>query len=124
MIPAFRFGLGAVLGTGNQRMPWIHLVDATGLVLHALDSPAMDGPVNVVAPQAVTNREFVRTLAEAVGRRVHFRAPAWGLRLALGQMSEIMLHSQYVVPKCALDSGYQFSFPNLAGCLKDVLAAM
>ena len=124
MIPAFRWGLGAVLGSGEQRMPWVHLTDATGLILHALDNPSLDGPVNVVAPESVTNREFARTLAGAVDRRVRFRVPGWILRLALGQMSQVMLFSQHVTPARSLDSGYTFQFPSLKDCIEDVLSPL
>ncbi|MBB6577688.1 uncharacterized protein (TIGR01777 family) [Comamonas odontotermitis] len=114
---AARCGLGAVLGGGLQPMPWIHLDDAVGLVCHALAEPALRGPLNAVAPQAVSQGQFARCLSGAVGRPQWLRVPGWPLRLLLGEMSELLLCGQNVVPAQALRSGYRFRYASLASAL-------
>ena len=114
---AARCGLGAVLGGGLQPMPWIHLDDAVGLVCHALAEPALHGPLNAVAPQAVTQGQFARRLSATVGRPQWLRVPGWPLRLLLGEMSELLLCGQNVVPAQALRSGYRFRYASLAAAL-------
>ncbi|WP_051302971.1 TIGR01777 family oxidoreductase [Comamonas composti] len=114
---AARMGLSAVLAGGRQPMPWIHLDDAVGLICHALTESALHGPLNAVAPQAVTQQQFARALATAVQRPQWLSLPAWPLKLALGEMSELLLSGQNVVPAAALRSGYRFRHPFLAPAL-------
>jgi len=123
MLPFFRLRLGAILGSGDQWMPWVHIADTIGLILHALREPAIDGPLNVVAPQQVTNEQITRALAATLHRRVHLHVPRFLLRLAMGQMAGLLLASQYVLPEVAMHTGYQFRFPDIDGCLEDVLAS-
>lgn len=110
-----RFGLGAVLGSGRQPAPWIHLDDAIGLIRFALAGDALGGPVNAVAPQTLTQAEFARALAASFGRRVRLRMPYAPMRLALGEMAELLLEGQNAVPAAALAAGYRFLHPTLAG---------
>jgi len=121
-LPVFRRGLGAVIGSGKQWMPWVHVADAVGLILHAAREASVEGPLNAVAPQAVTNAEFSNALGQALGRRVRLRVPSWVLRLRFGQMASLMLASQRVAPEVAVRTGYGFQFPELVDCLEDVLA--
>ena len=114
---AARCGLGAVLGSGSQPMPWIHVDDAVGLMCHALTEPALHGALNAVAPQAVTQAQFARGLSAAVQRPLWLRMPAWPLRLALGEMSELLLCGQQVVPAVALRSAYRFRHASLNSAL-------
>jgi uncharacterized protein (TIGR01777 family) len=111
---AARLGLGTVLGTGRQPAPWLHIDDAVGLVRHAIDTPAVSGAVNAVAPEACTQAGFARTMAAAFGRRVWLRMPAAPLRLLGGEMMSLMLEGQAVAPAAALRSGYRFAHPSLA----------
>lgn len=122
LLPSFRWGLGATMGSGRQWMPWVHVADAIGLILHALRTPAIDGPLNVAAPNPATNAEFTRAFARALRRHARLRVPRWMLRLALGEMASMMLASQRVAPETALRTGYAFRFPDLADCLEDVLS--
>jgi uncharacterized protein (TIGR01777 family) len=108
-----RFGLGAVLGTGRQAAPWIHLDDATSLIRFSLDEAALAGPVNAVAPDTRPQAGFARAMAASFGRRVRLRVPAAPLRCALGEMSELLLEGQNVVPSAALAAGFRFRFPTL-----------
>lgn len=110
-----RLGLGAVLGSGRQPAPWIHLDDAVGLVRLALGDAALAGPVNAVAPETRPQADFARALAASFGRRVRLRVPHAALRFALGEMAELLLEGQNAVPAAALRAGYRFRFPTLAG---------
>lgn len=119
MLPIFKLGLGGPLGNGRAWMPWIHLDDIVGLLLHAAAHDEIRGPMNAVGPQPVTNREFTKTLASVVRRPAIFPAPGLGLRLALGEFAQVLLASQRVVPRVAQASGYQFQYPQLRSALVD-----
>ena len=122
MLPAFKTGLGGVIGSGRQYMSWIALDDVVGAIDHALSNTALDGPVNVVAPHPLTNREFTVTLGRVLSRRTLFPLPAFAVRLAFGKMAdELLLASQRVEPAKLASSGYKFQFPELEGALRHVL---
>jgi hypothetical protein len=124
MLPIFRRGLGSPLGSGRQWMPWIHRDDLIDLLLFAAGAPALNGAVNATAPQPVTNREFTRSLARAVGRTAWLpAAPAFALRLALGELSSVLLASQRALPRAALDAGFSFRYPDLESVWPSILAA-
>lgn len=122
MVPLFRLGLGGRLGDGKQFMPWIHLGDEVGLILHALDTPSLEGGLLAVAPHPVDNRTWTRSLARALGRPPLLPAPAWGLRLVLGEMSTVVLASHDARPAKALASGYRFRFEHLDEALADLFS--
>ncbi|HVA67039.1 MAG TPA: TIGR01777 family oxidoreductase [Elusimicrobiota bacterium] len=121
MLLPFRSGFGGRLGSGRQWFPWIHRDDAVGLIQAALQNPALEGPVNAVAPEAATNAEFTRTLARVLRRPAVFPVPAFALKLLLGEMSGMLLTGQKLVPRAAQRAGYRFLFPELEGALRDVL---
>jgi uncharacterized protein (TIGR01777 family) len=121
MLPAYRLGGGAVLGSGRQWWSWIHVQDTAGIFAHALASPDLQGPVNGCAPHPVTQREFARTLAKAVHRPLLLRAPSFALRLALGGMGDALLQSQKT-DAARIAKGYSFRYGTLEGALKDILA--
>ncbi|HLX05702.1 MAG TPA: TIGR01777 family oxidoreductase, partial [Candidatus Binatus sp.] len=123
MLTPFRMGVGGRLGSGRQWMPWIHLKDLVGVMLHASRNDSIRGPMNGVAPHPVTNLDFTRALANAVHRPALLPVPRIALRLALGEVSDIMLGSQRVFPKVAEQSGYVFEHPDLAGALENVMAS-
>jgi len=110
---AARLGLAAILGTGRQPAPWLHLDDAVGLIRHSLETGALTGAVNAVAPQCPTQQAFAASLAAAYGRRAWLRVPAAPLRWLGGEMSSLLLEGQAATPAAALSSGYQFRFPQL-----------
>jgi uncharacterized protein (TIGR01777 family) len=116
-LPA-RLGLGARIGDGRQWAPWIHRDDAVRMILAAIDDPAWRGPVNAVAPDLVTQGEMTRRLAAHFRRPQFAAAPAWVLRRALGEFSDLFLASQRVVPHAALDLGFVFTRPTLARALE------
>src|SRR5205823_2092849 len=101
MLPPFRAFVGGPIGSGRQWMSWIHRDDVTGLVVAALTNDGYRGPVNATAPQPVTNREFARALGGTLARPVWLPTPAFALRLALGEMVEVLLTRQRVLPDVA-----------------------
>ena len=118
----FGLGLGGRLGSGRQWMPWIHLEDQARLMLWCIENASVSGPVNHVAPVAVTNREFTATLAKALKRPAFFHAPAFALRLVMREMAaEMFLGSQRVMPRAALDLGFTFRHPELDSALRSLL---
>ena len=119
MLPLFRLGLGGRLGSGNQWMSWISLPDAVAAILFAMVTPALAGPVNLAAPEPVTNAEFTRALAHAVHRPATLPAPAFALRLALGEMAnEGLLSRERAIPAKLARAGFQFSHPTIDAALK------
>lgn len=122
MLPAFKMGLGGRLGDGRQWMSWIDVQDVVGAIRHLLSSQLLRGPVNLVAPNSVTNAEFSKTLGKMLSRPVVFPMPAFAARLAFGEMAdELLLASQRVEPAKLVSSGYPFRFENLQACLKHLL---
>jgi uncharacterized protein (TIGR01777 family) len=125
MLPVFRWGLGAVMGDGRQHLAWVSIDDAVGAMLHILDHEELRGPVNLVAPEAVTAAAFAQALAAALGRRVLLRLPGSVLRALLGRMAdETLLASTRVSPRKLLDSGYRFRHPCLTGTLSSLLGGV
>ncbi len=115
--PLFRLGLGGRLGSGEQWMPWVHVDDVCGLTVHLLESETLHGPFNAVAPSPVTNAEFTRALAAVLQRPAFLPVPAFLLRLALGEMASLVLHSTRAAPDKTMESGYSFRHPRLGGAL-------
>jgi uncharacterized protein len=124
MLPAFRFGLGGPLGRGDQYWSWITMDDLQRVILRVLTDPTLNGPVNAVAPQPVTNRDFSRTLGRALGRPAFFRVPAFAVKLLFGQMGrEALLAGARVMPRRLQEDGFVFDYPELAVALRHLLAA-
>jgi len=122
MLPPFRLGAGGPIGTGRQYISWIEIDDAVGAIEHLLRIGAVTGPVNLVAPDAVTNIEFTRTLGRVLGRPAVLPVPAFALRLLLGEMAdEMLLASTRVRPSRLLESGYRFRHPSLEAALRHAL---
>lgn len=110
LLPIFRLGLGGPLGSGRQWMSWISLTDAVAGIFFALETPTFSGPVNLTAPQPVTNADFTRFLAGAVHRPVFLPAPAAALQLALGPMAdEALLVSVRAFPSRLTSAGFHFT---------------
>ncbi|MDR3723641.1 MAG: TIGR01777 family oxidoreductase [Terracidiphilus sp.] len=122
VLPLFRLGLGGPLGNGRQWMSWISLADAVRAIFFAVESPQINGPLNLVSPSPVTNAEFTRKLAHCLHRPAFFRAPAFALRLALGQMAdEALLASARVLPAKLTNAGFQYALPALEETLHAAL---
>jgi uncharacterized protein (TIGR01777 family) len=123
MLPPFRMGVGGKIGAGRQWMSWIALDDVVGAIKRALTNETLSGPVNFVAPNPVTNREFTKTLGKVLSRPTLFSIPAFGARLAFGEMADaLLLSSQRVEPERLKKAGYQFRYSELKGALRHVLA--
>lgn len=122
MLPIFRLGLGGKLGSGRQWMSWIALSDMVRAIFHLRDTPSVAGPVNLVAPNPVTNAEFTRALGRAVHRPAIIPAPAFALRLAFGEMAdEALLASTRAIPEKLRSSGFTFELPDIGSALKAVV---
>ncbi len=122
MLPPFRLAMGGVVGSGKQYISWIALDDVLGVMHHALSTETLGGPVNVVAPQPVTNYEFTKTLGKVLGRPTVMPMPAFAARLAFGEMADaLLLASTRVVPVRLQASGYTFQYPELEGALRHLL---
>lgn len=122
LLPPFRLGLGGRMGNGRQWMPWIHMEDEVGLIDFLLRHEDCRGPYNGCSPNPVRNADFARTLGRVLHRPACLPAPAWALRLLLGEMSDLLLGGQHLQPRRALEAGYRFRFPDLEAALTDLLA--
>lgn len=118
-LPFKLFGGGPV-GSGDQWLPWIHLADEVEAIRLLLESSQAAGPFNLTAPEPVTNRELAKALGRALGRPSFVPTPGFVLKLALGEMSTIVLDGQRAVPRALLDLGYAFRFERIADALADI----
>jgi uncharacterized protein len=122
MLRPFRFGVGGRLSNGRQWISWIALADVIGIIRAAIENDRYSGPVNVVAPNPVRNVEFTRIVAHTLHRPAVFPAPAFALRLLLGEMADaLLLASQRAVPEYVLAAGYRFLFPDFESTLLSLL---
>jgi uncharacterized protein len=122
MLPPFRMGLGGRLGSGRQWWPWIGITDVVGAIEHALANSSLQGPVNTVSPNPVTNAEFTKTLATVLKRPAIFPMPAFAVQLIFGEMGkELFLASQRVEPARLVATGYRFKQPELKRALEEIL---
>lgn len=122
MLPPFRMGVGGNIGSGRQWVSWIHVQDLVGAVHHIFKTDLLQGPVNMVAPKAVTNAEFTKTLGAVLTRPTIFPVPAFAAKLAFGQMAEeVLLASQRAEPAKLVASGYSFQYSDLRKALETVL---
>jgi uncharacterized protein (TIGR01777 family) len=118
MVPPFKFFVGGPLGSGTQWMSWIHLEDEVGLMLYLIEHSQATGPFNATAPNPVRMKEFCQVLGQVMGRPSWAPVPAFILRLALGELAEMLLTGQRVIPAAAQRLGYQFRYANLDAALK------
>jgi hypothetical protein len=122
MLLPFRLGVGGVIGSGKQYVSWVALDDAAGAIHHVLETDTLHGPVNVVAPRAVTNRVLTETLGRVLRRPTILPFPAFAARLLFGEMADaLLLASTHVDPGCLRATAYPFQHPELEGALRHVL---
>jgi uncharacterized protein (TIGR01777 family) len=122
MLMPFKLGLGGIIGSGEQYMSWIALDDVIGAIYHALITEGLQGPVNAVAPQPVTNREFTRTLGRVLGRPTLFPLPAFVARTVFGEMADALLLASTRVDAARLrETDYAFRFAELESALRHLL---
>ena len=122
MLRPFKLGVGGRVGSGRQYMSWIAIDDVVGAISYAILSDSLHGPVNAVAPNPVTNREFTKTLGRVLWRPTLFPLPVFAAHLVMGELADnLLLASTRVEPARLLASGYEFQFPELKGALRHVL---
>ena len=121
MLFAFKAGVGARLGSGQQWMSWIHLNDLVDIFVKVLTEESLSGAINAVAPNPVKNSEFTQALVKTLGRFQGPPVPQMFLKLGLGEMSQVLLSSQRVEPRRLLEAGYRFKFVQLQTALSDLL---
>jgi hypothetical protein len=122
ILAPFQFGVGGRLGSGRQYMSWITLDDVIGVIDHALNVETLSGPVNVVAPNPVTNYEFTKTLGRVLSRPTIFPVPSFAVRLAFGEMGDaVLLSSARAEPARLKESAYVFQHPELESALRQIL---
>jgi uncharacterized protein (TIGR01777 family) len=119
LLPPFRLGVGGPIGSGRQWMSWIALDDHLRAMEHAIATTGLHGPVNLVAPNAVTNTEFAATLGRVLGRPAVLTVPSFALELLYGEMARAtILAGQRVLPKALLRNGFHFDYPTLEEALR------
>lgn len=123
MLLPFKLGVGGPLGNGSQWMSWVGLEDVVGVVLHMIGNDALSGPVNLVSPKPVTNKQYTRTLGGVLKRPAVLPVPKFAARLAFGKLADEALYaSQRVEPEVLRASGYTFRYPELRGALQAALS--
>lgn len=118
----FRAFVGGPVGSGNQYFPWIHVCDTVRAITFALDEAAIQGPINVAAPEPVTMNAFAKALGRALHRPSLFRVPAIAMKVILGGRAEVLLTGQRVVPTKLNEAGFAFVYPELQGALAHLFA--
>lgn len=121
MLPFFRLGLGGPVAGGEQYVPWVHLDDVVGALLRCLYGRDVRGPVNVTAPNPVTNAELSRALGRALGRPAVLPVPGLALQVLYGEMAQIVTSGQRALPERLRSLGYEFRHPEVEAALRDVL---
>jgi hypothetical protein len=122
MLPPFRLGLGGRLGDGRQWMSWVHRKDWINIALTMMADSTMQGAYNATSPNPVTNAEFTRILAQCLNRPALLPVPACVLKSLLGEMSELVLGSQRVIPERLLAQRFEFQYTDLAAALTEALS--
>jgi uncharacterized protein (TIGR01777 family) len=121
LLTPFKLGAGGPVGSGKQYMSWIHYSDIVGIFLLALDQPDAKGPINGTAPEPVTNRAFAKALGGALGRPSFLPTPAFALKLALGEVADVILTGQRVIPVKAQALGYRFQYHEIGAALRAIV---
>lgn len=120
LAPLFKAFLGGPAGSGSQWMPWIHHQDLSRAFLFLPDHPELEGPVNFSAPHPVRNWDFAKALGRALGRPSFMRAPTFMMRLVMGELADVVLTGQRVIPQKLLAAGFEFLFPTIDVALQDI----
>ncbi len=121
MLLPFKLGLGGTLASGEQMMSWIHLHDMVAAIMFLLENRDQKGVYNLTAPNPVTNREFTQALGQALHRPTLLNTPGFALRLLFGEMADLLIYGQVVVPTRLLDAGFVFQYPQVSDALVEVV---
>ena len=122
MLPPFKLGVGGPIGKGEQGMSWIHISDLVGLIHYLLEHPPLQGVFNATAPNPVSNKVFSQTLGKVLNRPAIITTPPLALRLAMGEMSQLLIEGQFVLPTNAIKAGYEFNYTDIEAALTDVVS--
>lgn len=121
MLPPFKLFVGGPVGSGDQWMSWIHIDDEVAVIRFAMENGSIQGALNCVAPNPVLNKDFSRELGKALGRPSFMPVPAFALQLLMGEMADVLLQGQRVLPAKLQAAGYRFQFPGLTEALHNLL---
>ena len=121
MLTPFKFGLGGKLGNGRQYMSWIHIEDVARAFAFVLKTKSLDGPINLAAPNPVTNAEFTKALGRVLSRPTLFKVPGFALRIAMGEMAQFALGSARLYPLKLTQSGFMYRWNDIEPALRDIL---
>ena len=121
MLPAFKAGIAGKLGSGNQNMSWVHINDLVKIFRFVSENNIKNKTINAVSPNPITNKEFTKTLGKILDRPTVIAAPAPALKLILGEMSDLLLKGQKVIPNTLVENNFNFTFPSLDMALNDIL---
>ncbi|MDQ1285769.1 MAG: uncharacterized protein QG663_1187 [Thermodesulfobacteriota bacterium] len=121
MTKPFRFFVGGPLGDGKQWFPWIHVSDLCRAILFAIENSTMSGPMNCAAPNPVRNSDLAKAIGKALGRPSFFSAPAFMIKLILGEFGSVILEGQRAIPQALLENGFKFEFTDIEEALLDLL---
>ena len=121
LLPIFKWGLGGALGNGKQYVPWIHVSDLANMFKWLLETPSLQGVFNGSAPHPVTNSEQTKAIANAVRRPALLPAPEFAVKLVLGGFAQCLFDSQRVIPKAALDAGFEFKYKTIQQAMAEIV---
>ncbi len=122
MLTPYKLFIGGPVGSGKQGFPWIHLDDLVAGIRFLAANDQINGPVNMVAPNAIRQQEFAKALGKAMGRPSFFRLPKWVLELVFGEMSVVLWGGAFVEPKVLKENGFQWKYPEIGNALKQLLS--
>jgi uncharacterized protein (TIGR01777 family) len=122
MLLPFRLFVGGPMGSGKQWFPWIHIQDEVRAIRFLIENEGASGAFNLVAPEPLTNAQFGRTIGRVMGRPYYMPLPGFALRLAFGQVADVLLNGQRAIPQRLLGFGFQFRFPDAESALRDLLS--
>jgi len=122
MIPAYKFFMGGPIGRGNQWFSWMHLTDLMAAILFIFENPQLSGALNFCTPDAITNRELAKTLGYVLGRPAVMPAPAFMIRMVLGEFGNVLLEGQHMIPDKLLSHGFQFKYPDIKSAIQAVVS--
>lgn len=123
LAPLFKAFVGGPVGSGKQWLSWIHQMDQVRAYHFLFDHPEISGPVNFTAPNPVRNWDFAKALGRALGRPSFMPAPAFMMRLVMGEMAEVVLTGQKIIPRKLLDAGFEFQFPTIEAALTNLFGS-
>ena len=121
MLLPFKLGVGGKIGKGEQIMSWVHIQDMVAAILHIIDIKSLNGPINITSPNPVSNEVFSKSLATALNRPCIFNTPPFLLKLMFGEMADLLLFGQNVIPQKLITSGFRFKHADLTSAFKDLL---